>query len=121
MKIELTMGRYLPDIHLFHSRRKCKRFIERHGCAFNPLDGKDAQTWYLSKPGDSKAVILMERNGDWHGDAALLAHEAVHVALDVCGQLGLEGQEAVAYIAGEVSGLLFAAHEKWKREHGDTE
>lgn len=116
MRCDFDMNRYMPELMLFHSEAKCRRYFESLGVAYEPLERKDAQTWFLSKPGDMKAVVLMRRDGDWHSDAGLLAHEATHVALDVCRELGLEGDEAVAYIAGEASEALFRAHEKWKRK-----
>ena len=116
MRCDFDMNRYMPKLVLFHSAAKCRRYMESLGASFEVLPRKDAQTWLLSKRGDMRAVVLMQRDGDWHSDAGLLAHEAVHVALDVCRELGLEGDEAVAYIAGEASEALFRAHEKWKRK-----
>lgn len=117
MRCDFDMNRYMPELHLFHSENKCRRYLESLGVEYRPMERKDAQTWFLARLGDTRAVVLMQADGDWHSDAALLAHEAVHVAMDVCEELGLEGQESVAYIAGEVSEALFRAHEKWKRRH----
>lgn len=118
MKCDFDMNRFMPELVLFHSERKCRRYLKSLGVAYEPLERKDAQAWFLAAPGDMRAVVLMQADGDWHADAGLLAHEAVHVALDVCKELGLEGDEAVAYIAGEAAEALFRAHEKWKRKHG---
>lgn len=117
MRCDFDMNRYMPELMLFHSAGKCRRYLESLGVEYDPLDRKDAQTWFLAKPGEMVAVVLMQADSDWHSEAGLLAHEAVHVALDVCAELGLEGDEAVAYIAGEASEALFRAHEKWKRRH----
>ena len=106
---------FIPEIHLFHSRKKAERLI-RKAMDRVPrfIDGAGAQTWCDKGIG----VVFMSPalDSDWHADAALLAHEAVHVVLMHFAYLGEEdpNEEFVAYGVQVVSKALFEAHERWK-------
>lgn len=115
MKVNTNDDRFMPEVHLFHNRGKCARFVRRIGGHSEPMDGKDAQTWFFGGDGKSIAVVLFEADADWHAEAALLAHEAVHVALDMARHLGIEDDEVIAYTAQDVAEGLFRAHDEWKR------
>lgn len=56
-------------------------------------------------------------------DAALLAHEAVHVAADYLQSLGMEDvdEEVMAYTVQAVSEYLIEEHFKWKKRHLDKD
>jgi hypothetical protein len=104
----------MPELRLYHSRGKCLKALHRLGCATEPSDA-DAQMWLV---GDV-AVVLMEGEADWHAEAALLVHEAVHVADEWLKAMGEDspGDEERAYVVQCVAEPLFRAHERWKRKH----
>ena len=105
----------MSSLRLYHSRAKCVRRLLKMGITTQPLD-TDAQMWLV---GD-QAVILIECELDWHAEAAMLVHEAVHVAdewLRALGE-GSPGDEERACLVQCISEPLFRAHEAWKREHG---
>lgn len=118
MKLNVSLDQCVPELHLFHSRKKCKKYTKGQlGWKWNPL-GADAQTWCgWGKDGIYRAVVLLEADSSWHAEAALLAHESVHVAEAVTRELGVDDEEARAYMCQSVSYELFCAHERWKRKH----
>lgn len=118
MKLDMSLSMCTPELHLFHSRGKCGRYLKRIGFPTDFLEA-NAQTWCgRCEDGTYRAVVLMEADSSWHAEAALLAHEAVHVAEAMTRELGIDDEEARAYICQSASYELFAAHEKWKRKHG---
>ena len=114
MKLE-CYGFPMPELRLYHSRRKCAKALDKLGCATSFMDA-DAQMWLVG----GVAVVLMEGKSDWHAEAALLCHEAVHVADEWLESLGEDspGREERAFMVQCVAEPLFRAHEKWKRERG---
>lgn len=102
----------MPGLRLYHSRKKCLKALDRLGCVTEVLE-TDAQMWLVK----DVAVVLMEGKSDWHSEAALLCHEAVHVADEWLKALGEDspGAEERAYMVQCVAEPLFRAHEKWKR------
>ena len=107
----------MPELHLYHSRRKAEAAAHRIG--FGPGEGPtdaDAQTWFA----DGVAIVLIEADCDWHSAAALLCHEAVHVADAWLEHLGEESpaDEERAYMVQAVAEPLFRGHERWLRKHG---
>lgn len=104
---------FVPEVRLFHDEGKCRRFVRRRLGKEPRFLGTGAQTWY----GDDVAVVLITCDASWHAEAALLAHEAVHVFRVHCDHIGEEhpGEEFEAYFVQVVSRALFEAHEKWKR------
>lgn len=111
MKANSDIGLLLPDVHLFHSRKKCKRFLKRHGIKTKLYD-TEGQMIYQ----DGVAVVLMEHLGRPSTEQALLVHEAYHVAVAHMGWLGEDdyGEESMAYLLQTVTAGLFDAHEAWK-------
>lgn len=110
---------FVPEVHLFHSREKCRRFI-RDKLGFEPkFSDNSASTWYR----EDVAVVMMNCDASWHAEAALLCHEAVHVASMHFAHMGEEhpNEEFSAYLVQVVSRALFEAHEKWKRKHVEAE
>jgi len=105
----------MPELRLYHSRKKCLKALDRLKCVTKPMES-DAQMWLV---GDV-AVVLIENESDWHAEAALLCHEAVHVADEWLKALGEDrpGDEERAFMVQCIAEPLFRAHEKWKREHG---
>lgn len=108
---------FVPEVRLFHSREKCQRFIRKHMSGEPTFLSAGAQMWYE----DDLAVVLFEADASWHAEAALLAHEAVHVAVAHYNYMGEEhpNEEFLAYLVQVVSRALFEAHEKWKRDYAD--
>lgn len=113
MKAMKASWPFLPEVRLFHDRDKCRRFLHKLGKEPRFLS-TGAQTWYS----DEVAVVLIECDNTWHAEAALLAHEAVHVVSFHYSALGEENpsEEFVAYGVQVVSRALFEAHEKLKRK-----
>lgn len=109
---------FIPEVRLFHSKRKCGKFIRREfDMVPHFIDTKHcAQTWYK----DGVAVVLFACDHDWHGDAALLCHEAYHAIVAHYAYLGEENpsEEFVAYGVQTISKALFVAHHRWKIKKG---
>lgn len=118
MRCEMDLSMCTPTLHLFHSRAKCEKLLGKLGWAVDYQEA-DAQTWCgWDGGGEFRAVVLMEADSTWHAEASLLAHEAVHVAEAVTRALGIDDEEARAYMCQSASYALFTAHEAWKRKHG---
>ena len=103
----------MPELRLYHSRKKCLKTLHALGYDSRLLV-TDSQMWLV----DGTAIVLMEADADWHAEAALLCHEAVHVADEWLKALGEDspGDEERAYMVQCVAEPLFRAHEKWKRK-----
>lgn len=119
MKAMDEMWPFLPEVRLFHSRRKCDRFVRKRLGEAPTFMGTGGQTWY----GDGVAVVLIEHRGRRGTETALLAHEAYHVvSMHYDEYLGEEspGDEFMAYGVQLVLKALMGAHEKWRdgRGHG---
>ena len=106
----------MPDLYLFHSRDKCVSKLRELGWDGDGPLGTDAQTWLVGR----SAVVLIEYSGDWHSEAAMLCHEAVHVADGWLRALGEDRptDEERAYLTQCVAEPLFRGHERWKERHG---
>lgn len=115
MKALETAWPFVPEVRLFHDREKCRRFVRKRLDKEPRFIGAGAQTWYA----DDVAVVLIECDASWHAEAALLCHEAVHVASMHFAHIGEEhpNEEFTAYLVQIVSRALFESHEKWKRRH----
>lgn len=105
---------FVPEVHLFHGRKKADRFIRKHFDKVPKFLDTGGQTWCE----DGLAVVLITTPTDtpWHTDAALLCHEAYHVVSMHYDYLGEESpsEEFVAYGVQVISKALFEAHEEWK-------
>lgn len=105
----------MPELRLYHSRKKCAKALDELKCV-TYFKESDAQTWLVGET----AVVLIEGESDWHAEAALLCHEAVHVADEWLEALGEDspGKEERAFMVQCMAEPLFRAHEKWLRKHG---
>lgn len=120
----------LPEItlKLTHSKKKARRII-RKMCGsseeWDTLCDCDATTSPLqnAETGETVYLVWMTPCLEYGAstDAALLAHEAVHVAADYLQSLGMEDvdEEVMAYTVQAVSEYLIEEHFKWKKRHLD--
>lgn len=104
---------FIPEVHLFHNREKADRFIRKRLGMVPRFLSTGAQTWSVG----GTAVVLMEYSGDCNTEAALLVHEAYHVAYrhfrDYVGE-EQPSEEFMAYGVQVVSKALFKAHGTWR-------
>ena len=116
MRANSDIGLLIPEVHLFHDRKKCKKFLKR--AKFNDVGLYDTEGQMIYA--DGVAVVLMEHVGRPSTELALLVHEAYHVAEAHMKWLGEDdyGEESMAYLLQTISCGLFEAHDKWleKRE-----
>ena len=112
MRASSDLGLMMPEIHLFHSRRKFKRYIRKLDRDLKALD-TEGQMAYC----DGTAVILMAHSGRAESELSLLVHEAYHAAVAHMEYLGEDspGEEVMAYLVQSIAHALFVAHGKWKR------
>lgn len=105
-----------PDVHLFHSRNKCEKYLKGHFAGECELFDTEGQMVY----GDGVAVVLMEHRGRPETELSLLVHEAYHAAVAHMDFLGEDdaGEETMAYLIQTIANGLFKAHERWKRGKG---
>lgn len=117
MRANGDIGLLLPDVHLFHSRKKCKRFLKRNGFDDVELYDTEGQMIYS----DGLSVVLMEHNGRRSTELALLVHEAYHAAEAHMSWLGEDryGEESMAYLLQTITAGLFDAHLRWRKKHRD--
>lgn len=114
----------MPELRLYHSPKKCAKFLKRHGVPFEPSECADAQTWTFEDDGESYAAVLFNHglDMDYWDDMGMLAHEATHVALYALRSIGDEepADEEMCYVVQAVTTWLCEAHFRWKerRLHG---
>ena len=110
----------MPELRLYHSPKKCAKFLERHGMPFEPIEGVDAQTWTFRGDGTAYAVVLYGARGDYPywAEMGLLSHEATHIALYALSEIGEEepAEEETCYVVQAVATWLCKAHFKWKEK-----
>lgn len=123
----------LPEINikLTHSEEKARKFIEELcGSArkWDKLqDSFDATTSWLIDPlnGENVWLVYFKPNLEFTAaqDAALLAHEAVHIKQDYVQMLGERrpGNEIEAYIVQAITNYLVDKHFRWKRRKLEQE
>lgn len=116
MRASSDIGLLSPQVYLFHSRRRCKRFLKRHFAGKCKLFDAEGQMVYDS----GVAVILMEHRWRPENELSLLVHEAYHAAVAHMEWLGEDeaGEETMAYLMQTITNGLFVAHDKWKRAKG---
>lgn len=109
MRANSDIGLLIPEVHLFHDRKKCKKFLKKHMREVK-LYGTEGQMVY----DDGVAVVLMEHSGRPSTEMGLLAHEAYHVARAHMAWLMEDdyGEESMAYLIQTIFAGLFEAHEK---------
>ena len=110
----------MPKLRLFHSRKKAAKYMRRHGEDTEPLPMADAQTWM--NDARYEAVVLFESSsGDMTNDAALMAHEATHIALWALDTIGEDkpAEEELCYIVEAVTLALCDMHSEWydRKQH----
>ena len=116
MRANSDIGLLIPEVHLFHDRKRCKRFLKKHMSKVKLYD-TEGQMIY----GDGVAVVLMEHTGRRSTERALLVHEAYHVACDHTAWLGEDdyGEESMAYLLQTIACGLLEAHDKWLKKKGE--
>lgn len=111
----------MPELRLYHSRRKCSKFLKRHGIDFDTIENADAQTWTFQDDTGSYAVVLFDRNldHDYWEDMGMLAHEATHVMLAAFGMIGETepAEEEMCYVVQAIATVLCKMHFCWKEKH----
>lgn len=114
MRANGDIGLLLPEVHLFHSRKKCARFLRRNKLKVE-LFGTEGQMIYRG----GVAVVLMEHEGRRSTELALLVHEAYHAAEAHMEWLGEDsyGEESMAYLLQTITAGLFDAHLRWRKRH----
>lgn len=115
----------MPELRLYHSRKKCAKFLKRHGIPFEPIETADAQTWTFHDRKGSYAVVLMDSDTahEYWEDMGMIAHEATHIALFAFGDIGEEepAEEETCYLVQAVTTRLCEAHFRWKERHLNVE
>ena len=113
----------MPELRLYHSRKKCERFLKRHGISFEPIESANAQTWTFTDDGIQYAVVLYEASEglDYWADMGMLAHEATHVMLYALGSICEEepAEEEMCYVVQAITTWLCKAHFRWKEKRLD--
>ena len=119
MRANSSSDMMVPNVHLFHSRKKCRKFLKRNGWKKVKFYGTGAQMMYS----DGMAVILMEHEGDPIGEASLLVHECYHAAYHHMDWMGEDdyGEESMAYLIQTIAHGVLSAHGAWKAKHGMVE
>lgn len=128
MRFDVIGGGALPEvqIRLTHSKGKAVRAIrrldgERSAREWESFRLRDATTSFLRDPATGERLYLVWMTPDTgfsaEVDAALLVHEAVHVAQDYFREFGEEapGEEAEAYVVQDIAQYLIESHFEWKR------
>lgn len=111
----------MPDIkmHLFHSRKKFKKQLRKHGYDIQ-IHNAFAQTFsFNDEDGILVSFILLETDGTTEEIMSFLAHEAVHVAQAYFRDLSenYPSNEFEAYVVQYITFYLFEAHKKWVEKH----
>lgn len=110
----------VPEVHLFHSRDRMAAWCEGHGIDLAHIEflDADAQTWTWRNGTEMRVTVLLENVEGGASNAALLAHEATHIALNVLSELGEDdyGDETLAYLVEAFTKALLKAHNKWLRK-----
>lgn len=116
MKANSDLGLMMPQVRLFHSRKKFKRYFKKEYGEKPELFDTEGQMTYR----DGEALVLMTYVGREETELSLLVHEAYHAAVAHMTLLGEDeaGEETMAYLIQSISHGLFVAHRKWKKRKG---
>lgn len=110
----------VPELRLYHSKRKCERFLAKHGIKFEPIESTDAQTWMFTDDEGPHAVVLYEPDlhCDYCADIGMLSHEATHIALFALDYIGedIPAEEETCYMVQAVTTALCEMHFRWKEK-----
>lgn len=121
------LGIDLPKIpvKITHSRKKSRGIIKKFcgsSSSFDAMPPCEAITSVLERNdgGDTIYLVTMTDCLDYSAstDAAILAHEAVHVAIDYLGRIGEDdpSEELMAYTVQTVTRYLLEKHFAWKKK-----
>lgn len=95
------------EVHLFHSLKKYRRFMRRHGVDSTPRypDECDAFTSVITRKGGFIAIVVDYFEGSTSQRHALYAHEATHVVQRFLSFIGEDspGDEEEAYLVQGVT------------------
>lgn len=114
------------NIYFTHSKKKFRKLLLRAGerVSFHQADGMTFL--YTNAKGKNIALVWMRKDLDRgaDADAAILAHEAVHVAelyFSMCVREKNPSSEFRAYVTQSVTHFLVNSHYAWKRKRLDSE
>lgn len=116
MRASSDLGLMMPEIHLFHSRKKFDRFCRKNFGGKVKNYGTEGQMTYC----DGIVAVLMTYVGNDTSELTLLVHESYHAAVHHMEYLGEDnaGEEVMAYLVQSIAHALFVAHGKWRRKKG---
>ena len=109
----------MPEIRLYHNAEKALKYLGKSGMTEESLPYADAQTW-LTVDGRRAVVLFSKPTGDTATDAAMMAHEATHIALFALDAIGEEepAEEELCYVVQAITLALCEMHFKWAKKHG---
>lgn len=116
--VQTTFGEV--ELHLYHKREKVLRLARRLGTSVSFVESAHAQTNGFDSGGVLICFVLLEaevREADQL--AALMAHEAVHVAQIILDRFGEDepGEETRAYLVQGVTYALLDMQRRWASGH----
>jgi hypothetical protein len=114
MRVNNDFGLMTPELHLFHDRRKCRKFLKKNGWKKVKFYSTGAQMFY----DNAVATILIEYEGDRMAEYSLLVHECYHAAVSHMEWMGEDdyGEESMAYLIQTISHGVLEAHDAWRRK-----
>ena len=116
--VQTTFGEV--ELHLFHRRERALRLARRLGASVTFVESAHAQTNGFGSGEDLACFVLLEAEvRDADQLAALMAHEAVHVAQIVLDHFGEDepGEETRAYLVQNVTYALLEMQRLWASGH----
>lgn len=107
----------MPEIRLYHDTGKALRYLAKSGVTEEAMPYSDAQTW-LTADGRKAVVLFGKPTGDTATDAALMAHEATHIALFALDAVGEDepAEEELCYVVQAITLALCEMHFKWQQK-----
>ena len=116
--VQTTFGEV--ELHLFHRRERVLRLVRRLGASVTFVESAHAQTNGFDSGDDLVCFVLLEAEvRDQDQLAALMAHEAVHVAQTILDHFGEDepGEETRAYLVQNVTYALLDMQRRWAVGH----
>lgn len=116
------------NIRITHSKKRLRKWCESIGADYEPIEKKmetaDAiANSFINHDGRLLFIVWMHDTTDDSAaqDAALLAHEAVHVAQAYFDYMGEDkpGDEQYAYVVQHATHYLVQEHFDWKQRQFD--
>lgn len=113
MRASSDLGLMMPEVHLFHSRKRFDRFCKKKLGGKVEDYGTEGQMTYC----DGIVAVLMTYRGNDTTELTLLVHESYHAAVHHMKYLAEDnpGEEVMAYLVQSIAHALFVAHGEWKR------